>query len=143
VRGKKRKPNPNLVRSRHSYTFAEIAEVYGIHVRTVQSWRKKGMRVIDEMTKPYLVLGYDVRVFLKERAQKRRSPLEIGEFFCPRCRGPRRSQPGKLFAEATGKTLGPRFRQVLIRGVCTVCGQTLVLFSSDRKVEEWRKGGWC
>ena len=78
---KKRKHNPNLARLRRSYTFAEIAEVYAVHRRTVQVWRKQGLNVIDDKSKPFLVIGADVRSFLKEKQRRRKHPLKPGEFF--------------------------------------------------------------
>ena len=42
----KKTRNPNLVKARHSYTFQEIAEVYKVHLRTVQNWRKKGLEIL-------------------------------------------------------------------------------------------------
>ena len=137
---KKRKYNPNLVKLRHSYTLAEIAEVYGVHKRTVHSWRKQGLKAIDETSKPYLVIGAEIRRFLKEKSQKRKHPLKPGEFFCPRCQNPRKSLQDQLSVEITNKRLG-RYRQAIIRGVCEVCHCPLFLFSSDRKVQELKENG--
>ena len=136
---RKRKYNPNLVRARHSYTFSEIAEVYQIHPRTVQSWRKQGLKIIDEVSKPYLVIGEEIKGFLKEKAKKRKHPLQIGEFFCPRCRLPRKSLPDKLSIEITDRKLGKTHRQAIIKGVCEVCSCRLFLFSSDREIQKLAK----
>lgn len=137
---KKKKHNPNLVRLRRSYTFAEIAEVYAVHRRTVQLWRKQGLNVIDDKSKPFLIIGADVRSFLKERRLKRKHPLKPGEFFCPRCKIPRKSLQDRISVEITNKRLG-RYRQAIIRGECEVCQCRLFRFSSDRKVQELMKTG--
>jgi hypothetical protein len=138
---RKRKYNANLVRARHSYTFSEIAEVYQIHPRTVQSWRKQGLKVIDELSKPYLVIGEEIKGFLKEKAKKRKHRLKTGEFFCPRCRLPRKSLPDKIVIEITDRKLGKTHRQAIIKGVCEVCNRPVLLFSSDRKVQEMQEKG--
>jgi len=132
---KKRKYNPNLIRLRRSYSFAEISEVYGLHRRTVENWRNQGLKTIDETFKPYLVIGAEVRRFLKERNRRRKYPLKPGEFFCPRCRIPRKSLKDRVSVEITDKKLG-RYRQAIIKGKCEVCGCRLFRFSSDRKVQE-------
>jgi len=132
---KKRNCNPNLVRARHCYSFAEIAEVYHRHTRTVQTWRREGLQVIDDASKPYLVMGAEIRRFLRQRRQKSRRPLKAGEFFCSKCRCPRKSLPDKLSVEITNKRLGKTHKQAFIRGACEACGQSLLLFSSDRKVK--------
>jgi hypothetical protein len=137
---KKRRLNPNLVRLRRSYTFAEIAEVYGIHARTVQGWRKQGLNVIDDKSKPFLIIGADVRSFLREKQRKRKRPLKPGEFFCPRCGIPRKSLQNRISVEITNKRLG-RYRQAIIKGTCKVCRCRLFRFSSDRKVQELTKTG--
>ncbi len=139
--GKKRTFNPRLIKARRSYSFAEVAEVYGIHHRTVQEWRKEGLRVLDEASKPFLVMGAAVQDFLRERQRKRKHPLKPGEFFCSRCRCARRSLPGALLTEITGKPLGKQHRQALMRGICEVCGRRLLRFSSDRQVQEFQQRG--
>lgn len=138
---KKKKHNPNLIRLRHSYTLAEIAEVYNLCIGTVRAWRKQGLIAIDETSKPYLVMGAEVRRFLKDKAQKRRHPLKGDEFYCSKCKVPRKSLAKHISVEITGKMLGKRYKQALIKGICEVCNQPLFRFSSDRQVQEFREKG--
>ena len=138
---KKRKYNPNHIKTRHSYSLVEIAEIFNVHPGTVQSWLKQGLNVIDETTKPYLIYGQDVRSFLKDKARKRKHPLKTGEFFCPKCKCPRKSRPGEISAEFTDRKLGNGSNQVFIRGRCAVCDTGLILFSSDRKLKELTENG--
>ena len=137
---KKQTHNGRLFKARRPYNFKEVAEILSIHLRTVQVWRKEGLRILNDK-KPFLVMGQDLRDFLKARRQSRKKPLKIGEFFCSRCREPRRSRPDKLTAQTTQHRLGKTQKQVLLRGVCELCGQRLLLFSSDRKAAEWPKNG--
>jgi len=137
----KRRYNPNLIKAKHSYALAEIAELYKIHPRTAQSWHKEGLNAIDKTARPYLFIGAEIRRFLKEMAQNRKYPLKAGEFFCVKCHKPRRSLNNELTIEITNKRLGKMYRQVFIRGICEVCNQPLRLFSSDRKVQELKKTG--
>jgi len=138
---KKRKYNPNLIKARHSYSFAEISEIYQIHRRTVQAWRKNGLRVIDEDSKPYLVIGSELKRFISEREQKRKHPLKPGEFYCPRCQRPRKSLQNRVSVEIKERMLGKKYRQALIRGICEVCKCRLFLFTSDRIVQELQERG--
>ncbi len=137
-----RKHNPRLVRLRRSYTFAEVAEVYGVRIRTVQSWRKQGLEVLDTSSKPHLVLGLHLRRFLKEKNNRRKHTLKPGEFFCPRCRTPRKSLQHRISIQITDKNLG-RYRLAIIRGICEVCDCRLSRFSSDRKISEFGNVGLC
>lgn len=136
MKKKKRNHNPNLIKERHSYSFAEISETLNVHPRTVQCWHKQGLKVLDEASKPYLVYGGDLKQFLKSKQQTQKHPLKTGEFFCPKCRAARESLPENITFEVTQKTLGKTSKQAFIRGICEVCGQQLLLFSSDKKIEE-------
>jgi len=138
---KKRNRNPNLIKEKHSYSFAEISEALNIHPRTVQSLRKQCLKVIDEAKKPYLVYGEVLKQFLKAKQQSQKHPLKAGEFFCPKCRCARKSRPENLTFEITHKKLGKTSRQAFIRGICEACNQPLLLFSSDRKIEELKMRG--
>jgi len=141
MKKKKRNHNPNLIKERHSYSFAEIAETLNVHARTVQSWHKQGLKVLDEARKPYLVYGGDLKQFIKSKHQKQKHPLKTGEFYCPKCQTARESLPENITFEVTQKKLGKTSRQAFIRGICEVCGQSLLLFSSDRKIEELKIKG--
>lgn len=133
---KKRNHNPNLIREKHAYTLAEIAEVYEIHIGTAQSWHKQGLQAIDETSRPLYFIGFEIRRFLRAKAQKRKYKLMADEFFCPKCKGPRKSGPDKLSVEITNKRLGKIAKQTNIKGVCDVCGQNLLRFSSDLQVRK-------
>lgn len=137
----KKTRNPNLVKARHSYTFQEIAEVYKVHLRTVQNWRKKGLEILDETTKPYLVTGGEIKLFLKENKLKHKHPLKPGEFFCTKCKSARKSVPDNIFIEITNKRMGKMAKQVFIKGICEICNTSLFLFSSDRKLKELQEKG--
>jgi hypothetical protein len=129
-----RKTNPRLLKGMRAYSFQEVSEILGCHLQTVRRWHKGGLKVLDDGTKPFLVMGKDVREFLKAKSKGRKHPLKPGELFCPRCRLPRESLPENLTVETTERRLGKSDRQVVIRGVCVICGQRMILFSSTRKV---------
>lgn len=139
---KKRTHNPNRVKASRSYCLSEIKEIFGVHHRTVQSWLKKGLKVIDKSSRPYLVSGQEIKCFLKDWRKRRRHPLKIGEFFCTTCRGPRRSHPDKLVAIITGRKIGKNSNKYAeIKGVCEACNKPLVRFSSEKQVQELKKKG--
>ena len=135
----KRTYNTNRIRAKHAYTLKKLAEKYNIHIRTPQTWHKQGLLPIEGTSNPYLFWGEEVRRFLKAKQQKRKFPLGPGEFFCPKCKIQRKSIPGKIRIEITDKKLGKTAKKALIKGVCSVCGQGLTLFSSDKKVKDLLK----
>lgn len=138
---KKRPYHGRLFKSRRAYSIAEIAEMLNVHIRTVQAWKKAGLKILDDETKPYLIMGQDIQEYLKGKKKERKKPLKIGEFFCPRCRRPVNSHASMIKAEVTTRRLGRNYRQVLLRGICSICDQALTLFSSDRKARGWMNMG--
>jgi phage terminase Nu1 subunit (DNA packaging protein) len=40
--------NPNLAKVNRSYTFEELAAVFGVHKNTVSSWVKNGLPCLKE-----------------------------------------------------------------------------------------------
>ncbi len=132
----RRKANICLIHSRREYSYKEIAELFNRHPRTVQSWRKQGLNILDGTAKPVLVLGSELKRFLQEKRRKKKRPLEIDEFYCPKCDEPRKSIPDKIMVEATGRFMGDEIKQLRIKGICTVCACSLSRLSSENKIKE-------
>ena len=127
--------NAYKIRMRRSYSTEELSEAYDIHPRTVQDWHKQGLKAIDETSRPYLYIGEEIRRFLNEKNKIGKHPLKPGEFFCLKCHSPRKSLTDRLETRATKKTLGSGDQQVIINGICEVCGVRVFLFSSETKVK--------
>lgn len=138
---KKKIYNPQLVKSKRSYTIKEIAQIYDLHIRTVQQWLKEGLEPINSLVKPYLIQGEDLRIFLKKRMQKFKRKLDWNEIYCTKCRCPRKSFPDRLTFHISDKKLGKHFKQAIIIGKCENCGRPLIRFSSDRIIEEMKRRG--
>jgi len=132
----RRKANISLVHSRREYSYKEIAELFNRHPRTIQSWRKQGLRILDGTAKPILILGAELKRFLQEKRKKKKRPLEIDEFYCTRCNEPRKSIPDKIMVEHTGRLIGDEIKQLRIKGICTVCACSLSRLSSENQIKE-------
>lgn len=133
-RGARRKLKTQLIIRRESYTVTELAKLLGVHVRTVQLWRRCGMTEIEGTNRPALFMGDEIRRFLTERQSRKRHPLKAGEFFCTRCKRATVSDPADVSHEVRKVRVGRGGRQVLIRGKCSDCGCHLVRFSTERKL---------
>lgn len=135
----KRNYKIRLIKHRHSYTFEEISEVLNVHPRTIQTWKKEGLNVIDS-TKPYLVMGYDLKEFLSKKLQARKTKLEQNQFYCTKCRNAVSSEFNKVKLKITGKTIGKdAYQEAIIRGKCETCGTKLNRFSHSGKLDEITK----
>lgn len=76
------------VKSHFSYTFEEVAEVLGVCVGTVRRWAGDGLPYLSEQ-RPYLILGWALKDFLRKREGQRGRKLDLSEFYCVSCRAPR------------------------------------------------------
>ncbi|MBO9420317.1 helix-turn-helix domain-containing protein [Labrenzia sp. R4_2] len=76
------------VKSNRSYSVDEAAEIVGVTVQTIRAWLKQGLRCLNA-SRPTLILGADLKDFLKERTAKNALTLSVGEFKCFRCKAPK------------------------------------------------------
>ncbi|MCH7965144.1 MAG: sigma-70 region 4 domain-containing protein [Bacteroidetes bacterium] len=130
------KINISLIRCRREYSYKEIAELFNIHVRTVQIWRKRGLNILNGTSKPILILGSELKRYLQEKRKKKKRPLKDDEFYCTRCNEPRKSIPDKIMVVQTGKLMGDEIKQLRIKGICSVCACSLSRLSSENQIKE-------
>jgi hypothetical protein len=88
-KSKRRRYPVNRIKQTCSYDSADIAKLFGIHRNTVRHWLKDGLKAIDDH-RPIVVHGTVLKAFIKERQKDRRQKCQPGEFFCFRCRAPRK-----------------------------------------------------
>ena len=86
---RRRRHRVNLIKATYLYDTNEIAKLFHILRNTVRQWLKAGFEPIDER-RPVLVHGSVLKAFLAQRQEARRQKCAPGEFFCFRCRAPRR-----------------------------------------------------
>jgi Helix-turn-helix domain len=90
---RRRRYRVNSIKLSCSYDPAEIAKLLGIHRNTVRHWLKEGLVPIDDQ-RPILISGAALRAFITRRQQARKQKCAPGEFFCFRCRAPRKPWGG-------------------------------------------------
>jgi hypothetical protein len=128
---KKRSYNVRLVK-RLSYTIREIAELFEVHPQAARRWTRNGLRTIDER-KPFLVHGGDLIAFLNERQSGRKHRCQPNQFFCCRCRSPRRSRDDRVTIHIRNT------KQLNISGRCEECGARLNRAGSVGRLNDYRK----
>ncbi|WP_019029149.1 helix-turn-helix domain-containing protein [Colwellia piezophila] len=110
--------NPNKCKINRNYTISEIALLYEVHKSTVKAWLRKGLIKIDNK-RPYLILGGDLRQFLKDLRGINKRPCELGEIYCLKCRAPREPLQDSIVFESESSTYGR------LKGSCNVCDSTM------------------
>jgi len=122
--------NLRLIKVRRSYNLSEMAALFGKDRKTCQRWVKdEGLQPIEKGTNPLLVMGADLKEFLKERAKKRKTNLDETEFYCFKCRRPVKAKMGSGKIIKTGKMIGKNnLAQLNKTGVCEACNTKLNKF---------------
>ncbi len=126
----RRKHRASLVISKRIYSFAEVSKTLGVHVRTVQTWHKKGLK-IEDSCRPFLVKGADLKKYLQMQNSKLEYHLRNGEIYCLKCRTGRKPLPNSISMECTERKIGKSGTQVLIHGKCEICGTAMTRFSTS------------
>ena len=80
----KRYTKYSLVKIHRNYTVDDAARLLGVHKHTVRAWIKSGLSVLNDM-RPVLILGQDLKEFLKTRRTKNKRPCKPEQFYCFRC----------------------------------------------------------
>lgn len=126
---KKRKYNTNLIKETLNYSIYDIASLFVIHRTTVRQWLKEGLPMIDNH-KPFIVLGTDLKEFLKKRQGNRKTKCNSNELYCCKCRVPRTSWENIVDLKILNA------RRLLIMGVCSLCDTRTNKLSSLKNLYE-------
>lgn len=123
-----KKLNPNKSKIHRSYTIEEVASLYSINKRTVQNWIQDGLSVIKEK-KPFLILGTDLRIFIRLKNKSRKRKCKPHELYCFRCKKASMVQANSIHflreTHGTGRVFGE----------CIQCGTKVHKFYSLRNEE--------
>lgn len=110
--------NPNKCKINRNYSISEIASLYGVHKSTVKAWLRKGLNRIDNQ-RPYIILGQDLKLFIKDLRSINKRRCELGEIYCMKCREPRTPKQGSTVFEAENSRYGR------IKASCNVCHSSM------------------
>ncbi len=115
ARGKKRKPDLRKIRTTRVYQLQDIANELNRSVRTVRSWVKAGLPVL-EGPGTALVDGAVLKNWLYEQSLSKKQKCLANELYCFKCRKPRSVRQGSLsFHPRNAKTM-------TIKALCGSCG---------------------
>jgi hypothetical protein len=116
----------NRIRAKRSYSVKEAADVLRAHPRTIQAWIKSGLRILDG-SRPFLIMGGDLKSFLAKRIQNRKQALGPDEFYCFRCKT-RVTASG--VSTIPGRAIGLGKISLRLKGSCVACGCPVNKFSA-------------
>lgn len=93
-----------------SYTIKEMVDCLNVSEKTCLRWIASGLPIVPGGKKPILMLGSEIKVFLKEKDSKKKIKLKRSEFYCLTCKAARSAKRGSITRKKNQKT-----------GVCRVC----------------------
>lgn len=120
------------VKIHHSYAIGGAAEVLGVHKHTVSRWIAAGLPTTDAK-RPFLIRGQDLRAFLRAR-EPIKQKCRPGEFYCLRCRAPRR--PALDMSQYRPRTPS----RGLLCGICPECDGMIYRAANLHSIELIRGG---
>ena len=116
------------IKTKRSYTFKELADLLGVHVRTVQSWHLDGLSPLEGSNNPYLVMGREIKVYLKQKTLRNKVKLQENEFYCMGCK--KAVIPTKVYKYVNGVKIGGNKPSVRLGGICPTCSKKVNKFTS-------------
>lgn len=119
--------------SKRSYSTEEIATALGVHVQTVRSWRKQGMKPIEASTSPFLYIGSEIRAFLQRIQDKKKVKLKDDELYCVSCR--KGVTPKQILTKDRNITIGKGKKSIFLYGTCPECGKEARRFATKEQIE--------
>ena len=125
-----RRATLHRIKLHRTYTIERAADCVGVTPQTIRRWCKDGLRIMAKQ-RPYLILGSDLKGWVKERRTSKSAPLPIGHMLCMSCK----------------QTLPPAFgvvdyipssdRHGMLKGFCSHCEGTVTRIVSRADLPAW------
>lgn len=123
------KYNLSKIRAKTAYNLKEVCALLGVNRKTLLRWLREGLALLDEAQKPRLVMGSDLKAFIKTKRDAKQVKLQFDEFYCLTCRKAVQAKRGTQTTEKTGKKIGRIERyQEMICGKCKECDGNIARF---------------
>jgi hypothetical protein len=102
--------DPRRVSQHRSYTIKELSDLIGMSEKTCLRWIEQGLAIVPGSHKPILVLGSEMKKFIRNKSSRAKIKLKRHEFCCFTCKLPRRAKRGSISVLENMK-----------KGLCSVC----------------------
>jgi len=101
------------IKSYHCYTPKEAAALVGVSTRTIRSWTRDGLQLLDT-SHPPLIRGDDLRSYITAQRETRKVKMGLCELYCVRCRASRDPAGAMADCEIKGN-------KAMLAAICNVC----------------------
>ena len=117
------------IKGKYSYTVEEAARALNLHRNTVRNWVRRGGLPAMTGSRPHLILGAVLVEFLKGKRLALKRKCGLGEFYCLKCRAPRK--PVAELIEQRPMVSG----RTQIIGICSTCERLMHRFVANRNLQ--------
>jgi hypothetical protein len=93
-----------------SYTILELSGQMRVNPKTVRRWIDDGLPIVPGSESRILLMGHEVKVFLRNKRLKRKIELNRSQFCCFRCKAARYAKRGSITIVGNQK-----------KAICRVC----------------------
>jgi hypothetical protein len=125
------------IKRNKAYEVHELADVACVSTATVRNWLKDGLRRVDD-TRPTIIIGFQALEYLNSRKAKNKRPMQVGEFYCLRCKAPRAAF-GAMADYVPTNANGGRLKALCDVCECNcnrnICANDLPVFSKVLEIE--------
>jgi hypothetical protein len=114
------------IRFKSAYTPKEASALLEVNRKTILRWVKEGLPLLDPKQKPRLIMGKDLKAFIKAKREASQVKLRPNEYYCLACRKPVEAKPHTQMVEKTGKKIGKLNRdQEILYAKCKECSRKI------------------
>ncbi len=123
------KYNLSKIRAKTAYSIKEVSNLLKVNRKTILRWLKEGLLLLDANNKPQLIMGYDLKAFIRAKRKVKQVKLQFDEFYCLTCKKAVKAKRGTQKTEKTGKKIGKNGRdQEMLCGICKECSGSIARF---------------
>jgi transposase-like protein len=101
-----------------TYDIKEICRDLGVVPKTCYRWIKEGLSIVPESNNPVLILGSDLKEFIREKRKAKKVRLGRNQFYCLKCREAVFAKRGTLKVFSDRRTANCRACNGLLNRLC-------------------------
>lgn len=128
-----RRASINRIKVHRTYTVQEAADCVGVTPQTIRRWAGQGLRIMAQ-SKPFLILGADLKSFVRDMRAPKRGPIPKGAFRCLSCNYTGPPALGILDYDPLSDRHG------MLRGFCSQCEGAVTKIVSASALPVWSEG---
>jgi len=104
------KINFKIISAHMSHSILELSGQLRVNPKTVRRWIDDGLPIVSGSKNPILVMGHEVKQFLKNKRLKRKVAINRRQFYCCTCKAARYAKRGSITIVGNQK-----------KAICRVC----------------------